>query len=62
MALALSGSALQLGNALGSAAGGAFILVAPIGALPLFSSACVVVTFALELVLLRKLRGTGMRR
>lgn len=54
MALALSGSALQLGNAIGAAAGGAFILVAPIGALPLFSSACVVATFVLELVLLQR--------
>lgn len=54
MALALSGSALQLGNALGAAAGGAFILVAPIHALPYLSSACVVGTLALELLLLRR--------
>lgn len=55
MALALSGSALQLGNAIGSAAGGGFISAAPIWALPLLSSACLVVTFALEVDLLRRI-------
>lgn len=59
MALALSGSALQLGNAVGSAIGGAFILVAPISALPVLSSACVVVTLVLEVALIRRLPKKG---
>lgn len=64
MALALSGSSLQLGSALGSALGGAFILAAPIHALPVLSSACVVVTLVMEIALIRRLprRSRGSLR
>ena len=58
MAIALSGSALQLGTALGSAAGGAVILAAPLGALPFVAAASIAVCLAIELVVLRKAPAT----
>lgn len=58
MALALSGSALQLGSAAGSAIGGAILLVAPIAVLPIFSAGCVVVALAIEAYVIGSINRT----
>ena len=59
MAAAEGSTEMAIGNAIGSALGGAFISVAPIWALPLLSSVCIVATFILEVGLLRQLPKKG---
>lgn len=56
MAIALSGSGMQLGSAAGSAIGGAIILSAPISILPFVASACVACAIVLEVFVLRAAR------
>lgn len=56
MAIALSGSGMQLGSAAGSAMGGAIILSAPLSVLPFVASACVGCALLLELFVLRGTR------
>lgn len=62
MAIALSSSALQLGNAAGAALGGVAILAVPLTALPLIASGIVVVGLVVEALMLRTLPGGGRRR
>ena len=58
MVLSLSGSALQLGNAVGSALGGAFITVAPISALPFLAVCAISIALLVEvLVVFRRVEG-----
>ncbi|MBR2835152.1 MAG: MFS transporter [Coriobacteriales bacterium] len=49
LVLGLSGSALQLGSALGSAAGGIFIETAPVGFLPFLSVIAIFIALMIEL-------------
>ena len=56
MAIALSGSGMQLGSALGSAMGGTIILDAPLSVLPFVAAGCVGCAFVLELFVLRGIR------
>lgn len=48
MAIALSGSGMQMGSAVGSAMGGAIILSAPLSILPFVASACIACAILLE--------------
>lgn len=56
MAIALSGSGMQLGSALGSAMGGTIILDAPLSVLPFVAAGCVGCAFVVELFVLRGIR------
>ena len=62
MAIALSGSALQLGNALGAATGGAVILAAPLTALPFVAAASIAICLVIELFVLRRAPATNVGR
>ena len=56
MAIALSGSGMQLGSAAGSAMGGAIILDAPLAVLPFVAAGCVACAIVLEAFVLRGVR------